>query len=256
MNLTNNPLAEPKDDLSSHGHRQLIGAIGLLMPLLLWLIAGLRPDGTPPWVLLSSISAYYYSGAVSVFAGMLVAMALFLFTYRGYANPYYFRDRTAACIAGLAALLIALFPTEAPSESHALAWWTPLTGAIHLSAALVMFGSFVFFALWQFPISSVQKGEPLPRGKQVRNAIFRLCGVAIVASNLWAVYAGLHGMPIFWPETFALEFFAASWLLKGRLDQTAVNAGRKTAYYVRHPQQLIKKISRAEQRQSGIHQLQ
>jgi len=254
MNTNNILLDGTNDDLSSHGHRQLIGAIGLLMPVLLWLIAGLRPDGTNPWMLLGSISAYYYSGAVSVFAGMLVALALFLFTYRGYANPYYLRDRIAAWIAGLAALLIALFPTEAPSETLALAWWTPLTGRIHLSAALVMFGSFVFFALWQFPISSIQQGQPLPPDKRVRNAIYRVCGVAILASNLWAVYAGLHGKPIFWPETFALEFFAVSWLMKGRLDQTAAKAGKKAVFYIRHPQQMIKKSSGTDQRQPSVHQ--
>ena len=41
----------------------------------------------------SSISAYYYSGAVSAFTGGLIAMALFLFAYRGYENNYGLRDR-------------------------------------------------------------------------------------------------------------------------------------------------------------------
>ena len=31
------------DDLSSHIHRQFVGGLGLVLPVLLWLIAGLRP---------------------------------------------------------------------------------------------------------------------------------------------------------------------------------------------------------------------
>ena len=43
------PKSKP-DDLSSYAHRQLIGYIGLLLPLLLYLIAGWRPvHGMPRW---------------------------------------------------------------------------------------------------------------------------------------------------------------------------------------------------------------
>ncbi len=45
--------AREPDDLSSHGHRQLIGWLGLLLPVLLWGIAGARPtDGLAPRELL------------------------------------------------------------------------------------------------------------------------------------------------------------------------------------------------------------
>src|SRR6266545_2173362 len=45
--------------------------------------------------------------------------------------------------------------------------------------------------------------------------------------------------PIFWPEAVALEFFAVSWLVKGRADRTAAAAGRRTLHYGRHPGQLV-----------------
>ena len=65
------------DDLSSQAHRQLIGFLGLIFPFLLWLIAGWRStEGLQPWQLLSSISAYYYTSAVSAFAGILIALAV------------------------------------------------------------------------------------------------------------------------------------------------------------------------------------
>jgi hypothetical protein len=76
--------ASREDDKSSNAHRQLIGYSGLILPILVWLIAGWRPaEELQHWKLLSSISAYYYTGSVSVFTGILVALGLFLFSYKG-----------------------------------------------------------------------------------------------------------------------------------------------------------------------------
>lgn len=228
------------DDLSSNAHRQLIGYLGLIMPTLFWLIAGWRPtEGLQPWKLLTSVSAYYYTGAVSAFAGILVALALFLFTYRGYDNAYRRRDRIAAIIAGVAAVLVALFPTGAPGDLKALSWWTPLIGVIHYVSAVVLFGAFIFFSLVLFRRSKVKQGESLPWGKRLRNVIHIFCGVAMLACMVWAGIASVNGAPIFWPEALALEFFAMSWLAKGRADITVVAAGRQTLYYGSHPKQLF-----------------
>ena len=98
------------DDLSHQSHRQLIGYLGILLPLILILLAGLRPTpGLPRWEPLNSISAYYYTGAVAAFVGILFALALFLFTYRGYRR--YKADRVAGMLGGSAALGVVLFPT-------------------------------------------------------------------------------------------------------------------------------------------------
>ena len=217
---------EPEDDdLSSHAHRQLIGCVGLVLPLLLWLVAGLRPTAVNvnSWELLRSISAYYYSPAVSAFSGSLVAMALFFFAYRGYDNEYGLRDRVAAIIAGIAALLVAFFPAGAPKAAQKPFWWTNPIGTIHYAAAVVLFCSFVFFCLWQFRRSN-KNSEKWDWGKRTRNWIYILCGVAIVLSLVWAAVASIAEKPIFWPETLALEFFAISWLVKGRADKTVGNA--------------------------------
>ena len=89
------------DDQSDHAHRQLIGYIGLVLPILLILMALVR-DGVARWRNLDSISAYYYTGAAPAFIGLLVALALFLFTYRGYNNKYYCADRAVSITAVLA----------------------------------------------------------------------------------------------------------------------------------------------------------
>ena len=73
------------ESLSQQAHRRLIGILGLLLPLLLYVFAGLRHTvGLPAWTPLNSISAYYYTGAVAIFVGVLFALALFLLTYPGY----------------------------------------------------------------------------------------------------------------------------------------------------------------------------
>ena len=240
------------DDRSNHGNRQLIGSIGLVMPLLLWLFAGWRPTVAQPWHVLSSISAYYYSGAVSAFAGMLVALALFLLSYKGYENKYYRRDRVAAIVAGCAALLVALFPTEAPDPSLVLPWWTPPMGFIHFASAAVLFGSFIFFALFQFPKFSGKKTKSLKWDKKVRNVIYRSCGVAMLICILWIIYALNTGAPIFLPEALALEFFAISWLVKGRVQVTAAAVGRRSLYYATHPRQFVSDAGHAVRPQQVV----
>ena len=109
------PDVHQPDDLSYREHRLIIGSIGLLLPVLLYLIAGLRPTkGLTDWTVLDSISAYYYTGAVAVFVGMLFALALFLLTYRGYVGVA--ADRIVGRVGGAAALVVALFPTSAPGD--------------------------------------------------------------------------------------------------------------------------------------------
>jgi hypothetical protein len=70
------------------------------------------------------------------------------------------------------------------------------------------------------------------------------CGAAMVACMVWAGIATVLDTPIFWPEALALEFFAVSWLVKGRADITAIAAGKGTLYYGRHPRQLFARIRR------------
>jgi heme A synthase len=213
-------LAAPhrSDDLSGNAHRQLIGYIGLAMPLLLVLVAGLRPTGVlPRWELLGSISAYYYTGATAVFVGLLVALGLFLLTYRGYANEHHWADRAAAVTAGIAALGVALFPTGAPASELELAWWSRATGVIHYGSAVVLFAMFAVFSLWLFRLTG---GKEPSQGKRRRNLIHLVCGIFILVGMIWAGIQGLRQGPIFIPETIALVAFAVSWLVKGQAHRS------------------------------------
>jgi hypothetical protein len=155
---------------------------------------------------------------------MLVALALFLFTYRGYKNKYYWADRAASITAAVAALVIALFPTAAPAGVPALLWWRPIIGVLHHVFAVVLFTMFAVFALWLFRITP--SGEQFPRDKRWRNRVYLVCGIVIVASIIWAGVAGLNGRSIFWPESVALVAFSVSWLVKGYAHTSIADAAR------------------------------
>jgi hypothetical protein len=191
--------------------------------MLLIFLAVVR-DGVAQWRNLESISAYYYTGAVAAFVGMLVALALFLFTYRGYKNEYYWADRAASMIAAVAALGVAFFPTAAPAGVATLSWWSANTGVLHHVFAVILFAMFAVFALWLFRITP--SGEQIPPDKRWRNRVYLFCGVVIVASIIWASVAGLNGRSIFWPESIALAAFAVSWLVKGYALTTIAGVAR------------------------------
>jgi len=210
--------ASAPDDRAGNAHRQLIGYIGLLLPFFIIALVWWR-DGLQLWRGLESISAYYYTGSNAAFVGMLVALALFLFTYRGYKNEQQWADRLAACIAGAAALLVAFFPTEVPDGFPALTWWEPWVGVLHYTGAIALFSMFAVFALWLFRKKAPGETD-VSRDKKARNWIYLSCGVAIVLAMAWAGLAGYSGAPIFWPESVALVAFSVSWLVKGYAHRT------------------------------------
>jgi hypothetical protein len=231
------------DDLSSHLHRQVIGYLGASLPLLLFFIAGERPTRglERSWALLDSASAYYYTSAIIAFVGVLTALGVYLLTYRGYANDHYGKDRVAATIAGVAALLVATFPTAAP-KTLAPIWWKTYVGAIHYTAAAVLFSSFAFFSLYLFTRSGP---GPVDADKRRRNRFYIACGIGIVASLLVIAFRAPRKEPIFWPEVAALECFALSWLAKGRALWTARQIGTGAIRYGRDPRQLRTDLARS-----------
>ena len=127
------------DDLSGDLHRQVIGYLGLALPILLALLIRVRPNAESDHWVGDSISAYYWTGAVSLFVGHLAALSLFLLTYRGDDNASQKYDRAAAIVAGVAAALVALFPTTPPGGIAPLPWWGNWINVLHMTAAITLF---------------------------------------------------------------------------------------------------------------------
>ena len=211
--------ADPRaDSLSQQAHRRLIGILGLLLPFLLYVLAGLRPTvGLPRWRPLNSISAYYYTGAVAILVGVLFALALFLLTYPGYKGVI--ADRVIGLLGGTAAILVALFPTSAPAGLSAPTWWRPYMRTVHYVSAVVLFVAFILFAIWLFRKSNVPRRGDRPLEKRRRDDICLACGIIMIASVLWAASSMFTHAPIFLPESIAIIAFAVSWLTKGEVHK-------------------------------------
>ncbi len=208
-------------DLSQRAHRRLIGILGFFLPGLLFLLAGLRPiEELPPWKILTSVSAYYYTGAVGVFVGVLFALSLFLFTYQGYEGDK--ADGFLGKIGGAAALGVALFPTTAPFCLSEPAWWSPAIRVVHYVSAIVLFTSFILFSIWLFRKSNISNRQDRPPDKQMRDNIYLVCGIVMIICVLWAASSLFTKASIFWPEAFAIMAFAISWLVKGEAYQPVV----------------------------------
>jgi heme A synthase len=211
-------------DLSQRAHRQLVGAQALL-PVLLYAVAGLRPTpGLPRWGLLSSVSAYYYTGSVGIFVGVLFALSLFLFTYPGYKGEI--ADRVVGWLGGAAALGVALFPTAAPDGLSEPAWWTPRLRVVHYVSAVLLFVAFILFAIWLFRKSNLPKSSR-PVEKRRRDAVCLACGIVMVVCVLWAASSSITDAPIFLPEALAIVAFALSWLVKGEAYLPVMAAMRR-----------------------------
>jgi hypothetical protein len=184
--------------------RKAVGWIGILLPAVLPLGAVLIFGEDS---IRSNISIYYYSGMRDVFVGALCSIALFLFFYKGY-NKW---DNHIANIAGLFALGIAFFPTvpDGPYD---------IPATIHFICAATFFAILAIMSIYFFTRT---KPEPT-RQKLIRNKIYIICGLVMVASAgavplflLFLKQKWPDSTFVFWAETVALEAFGISWLTKG-----------------------------------------
>lgn len=220
------PIARREKDFSQRAHRRLIGVLGLLLPLLLYVVAGLRP--TPPlprWAVLPSISAYQYTGASGILVGVLFALGLLLFTYQGYEGVI--ADRVVGFVGGVGAMGSALFPPDPFDGVSSPPWWTCTLGIIHYVSTVVLFVAFILFSLWLFRKSSIPERAQRPLDKRRRDAVYLACGLVMIAAVLWAGSSVVTHAPEFVPEVIAIEAFAVSWLVKGEAHQGVLAAMRK-----------------------------
>ncbi|TAK15569.1 MAG: hypothetical protein EPO35_06960 [Acidobacteria bacterium] len=231
---TNAQVRAPRS-LSQQAHRRLIGVLGLLLPFLLYVLSASRPTaGLPAWDVLPSVSAYYYTGAVGIFVGVLFALSLFLFTYQGYQGER--ADRVLGAIGGASALGVALFPTRVPPTQPAdriaaPTWWTEAFHDIHLASAVALFIVFILFAVWLFRKSAVPRADR-PTDKVWRDRFCLGCGVVMIVAVVWAVAANVAERSIFWQEGAAIMAFALSWLAKGEAYQPIVSAARSVRRFM------------------------
>jgi succinate dehydrogenase hydrophobic anchor subunit len=205
--------------------RKIIGVLGMIMPLLLYLFLYLDNGLNSP---LESISHYYYTRVSSIFVIILSLLAVFLIVYKG-KKPI---DFYISLFAGVFALLVVLFPTSNitdvccdPTKKYAVTILPKSNFRMyfHYTAAGLFFLCLSFMAFFLFTKSNKSPSE---RGskKIIRNRIYRTCGVLIVLAILILFAGSLKIIPseyfkeyplTFWMETLAIESFGFAWLVKG-----------------------------------------
>jgi hypothetical protein len=168
-----------------------------------------------------TISHYYYTVTGDLFVGVLCAVALFLFSYKGYKGD---SDWFWTTLAGFFALCIALFPTYNNSADSCAIIHLPndsFRRVIHYGSAGAFFLILSGISLFLFTRS---KGEITPE-KKLRNQVYRSCGLIIlIAVFSIGIYGWVKGenrwdayKPVFWLEWIALLAFGVSWLVKGQI---------------------------------------
>ena len=194
--------------------RKTLGILGISLPFVLalgnWIIFGNGLEG--------SISSYYHTGMGDVFVGILFAIGLFLFSYKGYERS----DDLAGDLACLFAIGVALFPTTPENSASDLAL---KIGIVHFAFTALFFLTLAYFALFQFTKSHPDR-EPEPTiRKRQRNILYRACGIAIVLCIVLIIIVSVlpdpiatpirEYNPVFWLEAVAVIAFGTSWLVKG-----------------------------------------
>lgn len=199
--------------------RKTIGVIGILMPIIVR-VGAYYFEGIPSN---DSISAYYYTGTRDVFVGILFAIGVFLFCYRGPAT----QDNVLTNIAGLAAIGIGLFPTEVRYHPVILAKFPSINDpkfpcyephgllGIHIYVVATFFIILSYLVIFRF---TKPTQLPITKQKKSRNKIYILSGIVMLLSlgAIVAIKAISEDTSIFWPETFAIVAFGIAWLTKGQ----------------------------------------
>jgi hypothetical protein len=196
--------------------RTLIGVLGMSLPALCVAWCLLLNDG----VILNSLSRHYYTNFRDAFVGILVAMSLFLVSYRGYAPI----DNAITWAIGACGLCVALFPCESPYSPTSVSVLNlpdSVSHVVHCAAAAVFFALLACNSFFLFTRSS----GPVARGsrKYWRNATYRACGVVIIVALASLGVTMLATDDAFQDRTLILVIeeavmlvaFGVSWFVKG-----------------------------------------
>lgn len=218
-----------EDDIwmtSSRTLRKTIGLLGMALPLLLFVFLCMAQGPCRP---LESISHYYYTRVSGIFVAILSILAIFLIIYKGRK----FWDFLLSSLAGVAILVVVLFPTSNlsntccdPETTYALTR-LPISECrenVHYACAAVFLFSLAMMSIFLFTKSDIAPGKRGTR-KVIRNRIYRVCGVLMIVAMLVMLLGGYfkwipeiwydeHQLT-FWMETLAVESFGFSWLVKG-----------------------------------------
>jgi hypothetical protein len=115
--------------------------------------------------------------------------------------------------AGIFGLCICLFPTYDPAGTANIGTFQvskDICATIHMVAAVIFFAILSYVSLFRFTKTSGEMTEQ----KKIRNIIYRVCGIGMIASFLLLLLPNAVTFKIWLVEAIALLFFGISWLTK------------------------------------------
>jgi cell division protein FtsW (lipid II flippase) len=221
MNTKSKPSSSESDVKNYRRIRKFIGYLGLSLPLILVIFSLIPIFSTS---VQSSISSYYYTNFREIFTGILSAVSLFLICYQGpekTPKPWE-NDTLLTNIAGVLALLIALFPTNPEVWSGKIytiaPWHLEWLGWLHYAFAGLFFIILAYISMMIFPLG--QKPEKgTPDATLNENNIYKICGsiillcVILIPVSAWLELFSYSTLVF---EAIALLAFGTTWLIKGR----------------------------------------
>lgn len=209
--------------------RLVIGLLGAALPLVLVVGDALLPGGAI--LPRGSLSAYYHSGVRDVFVGVLVVVGVFLITYKVLERNL---DNTLSTVAGVAAVLVAIFPTGRPSSSTSPPTpfqeflGEPTVEGVHYVSAFVFIASLAVISYYFGVREGDRPARPGRRSPRFWRSFHHACAGAIVAA---IAYIGLTKLGVLLDlvdedgradryslligEFVAVLAFGVSWLAKG-----------------------------------------
>lgn len=216
----NRERTEQEMNLSFLAIRKAVGWLGIALPIVL--AVGTLIVCCCSHFIKDSISSYYYTEMGNFLTGILSAVALFLFTYKGYNSA----DRISASIAGFGAVATAAFPTNSEITSN---WCEVIikpasctSNTVHFLGAAVFFVTLAYMSIFLFTKSNKKK-EDIQKPKRNRNRVYVSMGIIMLAALLGIVLLKKKSIgdvlnpyqAEFWFESIALWAFGISWLVKG-----------------------------------------
>jgi len=175
--------------------RRIIGAIALLLPWACMLAV---------WRIQSSISSYYFSYARDLLTGCLLGIGTFLVAYQGYDR----QDTIVSNVAGAAAIFVGFVPCSIPqvigTRIGILRLPAEVSAVIHGISAAILFVAIFYMVMFLFT-----KGSSDTIQKKLRNALYRICGLGILAGFVLVLWS------VLWTEVLMLTCFGVAWLVKG-----------------------------------------
>lgn len=203
--------------------RNLIGVLGMILPWIalagVGIVARSVTYSKEFWETFSISATYYITPPLT---GILTAAAIVLMCYKGY--KWY--DNLITTLSGIFGIMIVIFPCKCPIAPETVGFFqlpVATSHIIHCVSAVMFFvllavnSMFLFTLTDKMKSQASNKGDEMTKEKKIRNIIYRVCAVGMIAALVLMVIPVDFRAKTFIVEAIALTFFGTSWLVKGQI---------------------------------------